>query len=120
MFSKTDIYPFEAPDGEARHLDPMAVRRSLLVGTNGYCWAWVRQAREYETALAGEADDDKRAEWASKQAELEGYLANAAMQAFGLEPVDPATGAGATEVFALGALYDFVRWLEAKKAPTGT
>ena len=66
MFGKTDIYPLAMPDGTTRHLDPMAVRRALLVGTGGHCWGWIRKVKEYEKALAGGGDDDQRAEWASQ------------------------------------------------------
>lgn len=126
MFDPTDIYPVHLPGVEgARYLDPLAVRRDLLVATSGRCWEWARQARQLADDLAalGDAATDEaaaqRAEWSARQAELEGPLAGAAVRAFGLAPLDPETGFGFTETTALGLLYDYLGWLEGKGGRPG-
>lgn len=126
MFTKTDIYGFELPGVEGRrYLDPLAVRRDLLVGTSGRCWEWARDAKQLEADLAavGDAPGDgpaaQRAEWSARLADLEGRLAPAAMRAFSLEPVDPETGFGFTELTALELLYDFLGWIEGKGGRPG-
>lgn len=126
MFSKTDIYRFTPPGQEGDvFADPLALRRALLVGTSGRCWEWAQKAKKLEEAVAAEAGQDepslaRRAEYSDQLAEVEGWLVGAAMQAFGLTPVDPATGHGCTELGALQLLYDFLGWLEGKGGRSGT
>lgn len=126
MFNEKDIYEYELPVlGDKRLADPLVLRRMILQGTSGRAWEWAKAAKAYEKQLAevgdqqGEEADAKRAEFSTRQAELEEWLAGAAMQAFGLEPVDPATGFGVTETAALRTLYDFFAWLEKKDVRSG-
>lgn len=127
MFGKTDIYSYatdELPEGV--FVDPLKLRRKLLSATSGRCWEWAKRVKEYESQLAkikdqaGETPEAQRAEWSKDMAELEGRLAEAAMTAFGLNPVDPETGLGVTEMTALELLNDFLGWLEKKgERPNG-
>jgi hypothetical protein len=122
MFGDTEIFAFILPNVGQRYADPLAIRRRLLTASEGRLFEWVQAARSYQKLLTelgdkeGPEADSQRADWSFRQAELEGWLAEAAFASFeGFAPVDPATGSGVTEVVALEVLNAYIEWIEQKK-----
>ncbi len=123
MFSKTDIFEYELPGHGRLYADPLAVRRGLLRASDGRLWEWAQAARQVGELVGQSADDPtdagaaRRAEFSTSQSELEGRLADAAYAAFGLPPINAATGQGVAEAVALDLLQKFLGWMEEKKNP---
>lgn len=112
-------------DGEPRFFDPVRVVRQLEIHTHGALSSLVNDVRE------GLGVPDGAGGWEVEPAAPEsparvkalvaqGHLAGAAYAAFGMEPLDPYTGAGTTEDAAWAVLLDFLRWRAEKKTPGGT
>ncbi len=119
----TEVYDWSVePYGEFKS-DPLVIRRGLLLATHGRCWEWASQARAFELELDACADGEgeefaaKRAEFSMRLADLEGKLAEAAFQAFGLPRIDRETGNGVGEAVALSLVQGFLGWCEEKKEP---
>lgn len=116
-----EIYVFDLPQHGRFYADPLVIRRGLLLVTSGRCWEWAGQARLLEQNLdkCAEGDDVEsiasRAEFSMQLADIEGKLAEAAFQAFGLPKIDKSTGQGISEAVALGLLQDYLGWVEEKK-----
>lgn len=126
LFDVMEIYTTEVPGlGEVK-LDPLGLRRGLIMATHGRCWEWSRDARNIERDLAaiaddaaGEVADARRAELSLRLADAEGKLAQAAYDVFPITPIDINTGQGTTETAAMLLLQNYLRWVEEKKASAG-
>jgi len=125
LFSNVDIYTIDIPKLGPFCMDPMAIRRGLLINTKGRCWEYIKIASNLEKELLAIPDDDdsdtaraKRAEFSMRIAELEGKLAQAAFDTFPIEPVD-GDGNGTTEVAALVILKKYLDWVAEKKEVAG-
>lgn len=120
------VYSFDLPGLGIVFVDPLAVRRGLLVATSGRGWEWAQQARDFDRAITalpetppqGEEEQyaARKAEYSMRLAEIEGRLVAAAYQAFDLTPVDKTTGHGVTEQIMLAVLQDYLAWMEEKKS----
>src|SRR5690606_548983 len=93
--------PIDRGDGQAVHLDPLAVLRDLNLALDGDLAGAVR-------AYNGTEADSGPAE----RLLAEGRLAEASRKALGLVPFDPFSGHGVTDAQALADLHDFLAWLE--------
>ena len=126
LFDVLEIYAADIPGlGEVK-LDPLGLRRGLIMATHGRCWEWSQTARDIERDLTaipdtdtGEVADAKRAELSLRLADVEGKLAQAAYDVFPIVPVDLNTGQGTTETAAMLLLQNYLRWVEEKKASAG-
>ena len=125
LFSNVDIYTIQIPKLGPYCMDPMAIRRGLLINTKGRCWEYVKAASTLEKELAEIPEEDdsetaraKRAEFSLRLADLEGRLAQAAFDTFPIDPID-GEGAGTTEVAALIILKQYLDWVTEKKAVAG-
>lgn len=108
--------------GEVRWADPGRVHRLLLQYTAGKLNELCAQANKLSGSKENPAETPAQpgtAEYVQGQAAV-GLLAEAAFAAFGLQPVDPMTGMGATEEEAMAVLVQFMRWEQEKKTPGGT
>lgn len=105
FFSDTDRAIYECPVTQQK-LDPLAVKRHLIISTNNRFNALVREM----------SAEDERVRVAA-----EGELARAGRAAFNLTPLDPRTGKGTLDAVVLEAVTAFTKWLTKKgsKAQSG-
>lgn len=105
FFSDADRAIYECPVTQQK-LDPLAVKRHLILSTKNRFNALVRELN---------ADDDL------VRIAAEGELARAGRVAFGLVPLDPRTGKGTLDAVVLEAVTAFTKWLTKKgsKAQSG-
>lgn len=120
MFGNKEIFEYEIEGHGKFFADPLSIRRGLLKISDGHLWAWAIAIRQLEKMIGEIKDEDegstaKRAEYTTRQADIEGQMAEAAFAAFGLVPLDATTGHGITESTALTVLQKFLAWLEEKK-----
>lgn len=123
LFGVMEIYEAEIPGHGPVKYDPLAVRRRLLQSTSGRCWEMFRDARNIELDLQNSDPKDEsevavatRAELSVRLATLEGGIADAGYEAFGLSPIDSETGGGSTEAAVLDITKKYLEWVETKKA----
>lgn len=108
--------------GGTLHFDPVRVRRLLLAVTQGELNLHLDEidtcAKQYAQQMA--SDGKVQPAVIAKRAALEGRMADAAFQAFGLSPVNPETGSGYTEAEVLSLLNAFIDFEQKKSPNTGT
>jgi hypothetical protein len=106
MYSPAERAIYVWSDGRQDwHVDPLRAYRRLVRALAGEQDAVIERARS----------DDPLAATGAKE-----RLADAAREAFGLEPFDPATGQGTLDAEAEALLYDFLGWLQSKKGSPPT
>jgi len=122
MFEQTEIYQYVVPGtGDAVYVDPLAVRRELMLATEGRAVEWAKRLQEIDALLQAEsapADDEGKALIAAavvEQVKLQFHLKEAAFAAFLITPIDAESGMGCTEATAIQMVLDFLGWCEEKK-----
>lgn len=119
MFSEQDRQLFVYHDGEKEvHADPLDIRRKLLQASVGAFYRWLSHARDVEAPLGPDGKEvEEEPMVVLGRLDAQDKVLAAARHAFGLAPLDPATGKGCTEAMVRRVLHAWATLMEGEKTP---